>query len=236
LGVAAGRAKGPPGFAEKYPSLPYIAPFIAFLIFLALDGITPADDAWMYPLRVVVVAAIVLIFSRGVIDLRLSNGLGSAALGLAVFAIWIGPDVLWPAYRSHWLFTNAVMGQARSSTPDALRSSLVFLTFRSAGCVLLVPVIEELFWRAWLPRWIIDSHDFRNAPLGAYTAFSFWVGALLFASEHGPFWEVGLIAGIAYNWWMIRTRSLADCILAHAVTNGALVVYVLATGQWQYLL
>ena len=58
--------------------------------------------------------------------------------------------------------------------------------------------------------------------------------AALFAAEHGPYWEVGLLAGIAYNWLMIRTRSLGDCILAHAVTNGILCWYVLATGQWQY--
>jgi hypothetical protein len=35
---------------------------------------------------------------------------------------------------------------------------------------------------------------------------------------------------------MIRTKSLADCILTHAVTNGVLSVYVLMTGRWQYWL
>ncbi len=65
---------------------------------------------------------------------------------------------------------------------------------------------------------------------------SFWVGSALFASEHGPYWEVGLIAGVAYNWWMCRTKSLADCILTHAVTNGCLSAYVLMTGEWRYWL
>jgi len=177
------------------------------------------------------VAAVLLIFSRSAIDFRVTNALGSALLGLAVFLVWIAPDVLWPDYRNHWIFTNALTGDVRSSVPDAVRSSLIFLVFRSVGCVLLVPVIEELFWRGWLPRWIVDAEDFRRAPLGVYTALSFWASALLFASEHGPFWDVGLIAGVAYNWWMIRTRSLADCILTHAVTNGALSVYVLAAGN-----
>jgi hypothetical protein len=58
----------------------------------------------------------------------------------------------------------------------------------------------------------------------------------LFASEHGSYWEVGLAAGIVYNWWMLRTRSLADCMLAHAVTNGALSAFVIATGAWRYWL
>ena len=219
---------------DKYPSLPYIAPFAAFLGFIALGQALPVGAEVLYPVRVVAVTAILIFFSRSVIDLRVKHAIGSILLGVAVFVIWVGPDVLWPAYRSHWLFTNSITGDAKSTAPEALKSNLLFIVFRTVGCVLLVPVLEELFWRGWLARWLIDSQDFRKVPLGAYTATSFWVGSLLFASEHGSYWEVGLIAGIAYNWWMCRTKSLADCILAHAVTNGCLSAYVLGTGEWRY--
>lgn len=84
-------------------------------------------------------------------------------------------------------------------------------------------------------RWWIDR-NFLAVRLGTYQTTAFWVVAVLFASEHGPYWEVGLQAGIAYNLWLIRTGNLADCILAHAVTNGTLAAYVLAAGQWQYWL
>jgi hypothetical protein len=60
--------------------------------------------------------------------------------------------------------------------------------------------------------------------------------AVLFAAEHGSYWDVGLLAGITYNWWMVRTGRLADCMVAHAVTNGFLAAYVLYFGQWQYWL
>jgi CAAX prenyl protease-like protein len=83
-------------------------------------------------------------------------------------------------------------------------------------------------------RWMIDR-DFWNVPLGKYDATAFWVTAVLFASEHGPYWEVGLITGVIYNWWMVRTKNLADCILMHAVTNGILSVYVVLSGRWEYL-
>lgn len=235
MGVtAAGRP--PEGLAAKYPSLPYLAPFCVFIAFLAVEGMIPLSVEYLYPIRVLVVTAVLFALSRHVIDLRVKNWLGSTALGVAVFVIWIGPDVLWPGYRNHWLFTNSILGEVRSSVPGAVQSNLLFIAFRAAGCILLVPVIEELFWRGWLSRWIIDTDDFRRVPLGAYSAASFWVGSLLFASEHGPFWEVGLLAGIAYNWWMLRTKSLANCILSHAITNGCLSAYVLATGKWQYWL
>jgi CAAX prenyl protease-like protein len=176
---------------------------------------------------------VVWIFSREVHDFRVSSWLGSVALGVAVFVVWIGPDVLWPGYRNHWLFQNSITGELTSSIPEGVRGNALVLIFRAIRAVILVPIIEELFWRAWVMRWIINT-DFRKVPLGAYTAASFWITALLFASEHGPYWEVGLLAGIAYNWWMIRTRSLGDCILAHAVTNGLLSAYVVATGKWEY--
>ncbi len=74
-----------------------------------------------------------------------------------------------------------------------------------------MPILEELFWRGWMMRWLIDS-GFQKVPLGNYVPSAFWLVAVLFASEHGPYWEVGFVAGIIYNWWMVRTRNLADCI------------------------
>jgi hypothetical protein len=110
-----------------------------------------------------------------------------------------------------------------------------FIAVRVLESAALVPVLEELFWRGWLMRWAIRA-DFENVPVGQYTALSFWTVAFLFAAEHGPYWEVGLIAGVAYNWWCVRTRNLADCILAHAVTNGLLAGYVLLFDRWQFWL
>ena len=70
--------------------------------------------------------------------------------------------------------------------------------------------------------------------LGAYSAQAMVITAVLFASEHGPYWDVGLVTGFIYNWLMIRTKSLGDCIWAHAITNGVLSAYVIASNQWQY--
>ena len=84
-------------------------------------------------------------------------------------------------------------------------------------------------------RWLISS-KFQNLPLGTYDTKAFWITAILFATEHGPYWDVGLIAGVTYNWWMVRTRSLRDCILAHSVTNACLCGYVIATHRWEYWL
>jgi uncharacterized protein len=223
------------GTITSSPSWPYVAPFAIFVIFLAVGPYLPVGPEISYPLRVIAVTAALVIWSRNLISLRASRFGASVLVGLAVFAIWIGPDLLWPGYRAHWLFQNPLTGSLASSVPEAARSNIPFLVWRVAGAVVLVPVVEEIFWRAWLMRFFI-SHDFRSVALGAYSAQAFWICAVLFASEHGPYWDVGLLAGVAYNWWMIRTRSLADCILAHAVTNACLSAYVLWAGKWEYLL
>lgn len=219
----------------RHPGWPYWAPFGTYLLFLALDSRFPFGPEVAYPLRIAAVTAVLLIFSRGVMNLRVSHAAGSVALGVAVFVVWIAPDLLWPGYRDHWLFQNALMGTAGSSIPSIVRADLWFVAIRLAGSALLVPVIEEVFWRSWLMRYIV-SRDFESVPLGAYTPQAFWICALLFASEHGPYWDVGLLAGIAYNWWIVRTRNLGNCILAHAVTNACLGAYVLAADKWEYWL
>ncbi len=216
--------------------IPYALPFAVLLAFLGLGPTLGIPVPVAYPLRTLAVLAAVVVWSRRVIAFRPARPLSSLLLGIAVFAIWIAPDLLFPGYRQHWLFQNAVTGAAAGSLPaPAIRTSVWYLFFRVGGAALLVPVVEELFWRAWLMRWLI-SPNIRKIPLGAYSPQAFWITAVLFASEHGAFWDVGLAAGILYNWWMIRTRSLADCILAHAVTNGCLAAYVVAGGHWQYWL
>ena len=212
----------------------YIAPFVAFVVLMAAERLIDLPAGWFYPLRFCVVLAVILLVSRRVLAVRPSAPWGSLAMGIAVFAAWIAPDLLFgPGYRHLAIFENPVMGSAASSAPAEIKRNAMFLVVRTLGCAALVPVVEELFWRGWLMRWLIER-DFRTAKIGAYAPFAFWAVALLFASEHGPYWEVGLIAGVAYNWWCVRTQNLADCILAHAVTNSLLSAYVLSTGQWQY--
>jgi CAAX prenyl protease-like protein len=213
----------------------YVVPFAGFLAFLALHSLYPLPPRADLLLRVLVLGAVLLFYSRPVIELRPRAAIASLALGAVVFAIWIGPDVLFPGYRGLWLFQNSLTGMPHTSLPDRALADPVVLTLRVVQSVIIVPVLEELFWRAWLMRWLINP-AFRTIPLGAYNAAAFWIVALLFASEHGPWWDVGLLAGIAYNWWMLRTRSLADCILAHAVTNALLCAWVIARHQWQYWL
>lgn len=223
-----------PSLAERYPAVPYIVPFATFIALMGVEHYLELPAQVFYPIRFFVVAALLVVISRNAIPLRPSYPVASVLMGLGVFVLWIAPDFLFH-YRGHWVFQNSITGKAASSLAPELTHSIPFLLIRTAGATLNVPIFEELFWRGWLMRWLINN-DFRKVAIGAYQPMAFWLTAALFASEHGAYWEVGLLAGVVYNWWVIRTRNLADCIWAHAVTNGALSVYVIAAGQWQYWL
>jgi uncharacterized protein len=206
----------------------YIVPFLIYIGMIAL----PLRPGVLFPVRFVLVLFAIFYFSRPYLSIKPSQPLASIGVGIGVFLIWIGPDVLFgSAYRHSWIF----FGGPTSSLSPALQHDYPFLTFRVLSSVVTVPILEELFWRGWLMRWLIDP-EFLKVPLGTYRASAFWLTAILFASEHGSYWEVGLITGVIYNLWVMRTKNLADCIVAHAVTNAALAYYVLAAGQWNYWL
>lgn len=213
-------------------TLPWVAPFAVFALWLLLGKQIPlAWPAKEILLDVVVLASIVG-FSWRVLPRSAPHWLASVALGLAVFVLWIAPDTLISGWRDHWIFQNSVTGEVKTTIPPA-ELTPVMLALRTMRAALLIPVLEELFWRGWLPRWLQDTR-FSRIPLGQYTRFAFWATAALFAAEHGPFWEVGLVCGVIYNWWMMRTRSLGDLMIAHGVTNLALSLYVMASGRWGF--
>ncbi len=109
---------------------------------------------------------------------------------------------------------------------------ILLFVFRFLGAVIVVPIVEELFWRSFALRWIIDE-NFTTVPIGAFTWFSFLVIVLGFGFEHHR-WLVGLAAGVIYNGLLYYKKDLSACVLAHAVTNLLLGVYVLLTQQWNF--
>jgi CAAX prenyl protease-like protein len=220
--------------SNQRATIGYIAPFLVFVGIMALEKVVPLPPQWLYAVRFVVVCAVIAAVSRPYLSFRPSAPLASIGIGVLVFVVWVAPDALF-GYRHHWLFENSITGTAASSFPTNLKQNVGFMVLRSLSSAMLVPVLEELFWRGWMMRWLIDT-DFQKVQLGKYVPSAFWIVAVLFASEHGPYWEVGLAAGIIYNWWIVRTRNLADCILAHGVTNAVLAGYVVVTDQWQYWL
>lgn len=219
----------------RHPAVPWVGPFAVFIFLLAIQSYVPLPQAVEFGLRIAILSAVIWFLSRHILDFGMARPLGTVAVGIGVFLIWIAPDLLIPGYREHWLFRNSITGGISSSLAAGSAQDPLTLALRSIRAIMIVPIVEELFWRGWLMRWIIKP-EFEQVPLGTYDTRAFWIVALLFATEHGAYWDVGLIAGVIYNWWMVRTRRLGDLIWAHAITNAALCAYVIYTKKWEYWL
>lgn len=139
--------------------------------------------------------------------------------------------VLWVNLDAGWMLMGEV-GEGYDPTDGSDRIDWLLVAFRIAGAALVVPVMEELFWRSFLQRWVQQS-DFLALDPARIGLKALLIASALFAVEHLQ-WLAGLVAGLAYGWLYIRTRNLWAPIVAHAVTNGLLGAYVVATGQWSF--
>ena len=103
-----------------------------------------------------------------------------------------------------------------------------------AGAVLVVPVMEELFWRDYLWRRVVAPNDFKLAAVGEWDWKAYLVVSLAFAVVHGNWWATSIVWGLMIGGLLAYTRSLGACIVMHATTNLLLALYVLRTGDWTF--
>jgi uncharacterized protein len=222
-----------------------ILPFAAYLSFLVIVQVIPSllatsasqshwagyIDLWLYPIKTAAVLGLLIYFWPQYRELkcRVINGPGEAiltiAVGLLVYAAWVRMDWSW-----------AMQGDGAAQGYDPFRTGIgtgiVLAGIRIFGASVVVPIMEELFWRSFLIRYLISS-KFDSIALGTFTVFSFAATVVLFGLEH-DLWFAGMLAGAAYTGLLYYTKRLWPCILAHAITNFALGIHVLVTGEWRW--
>ena len=155
-------------------------------------------------------------------------------VGLVVFAVWVSPQAFFGAApRSEGGFNPTLL----AAVPGAEQGGTLYwvsVTMRFLRLVAVVPVLEEIFWRAFLLRWLVRE-DFLSVPFGTWTPLSFGAVTVGFMLEHTrPDWPAALVTGLLYNLVAVRTRNLPACVAAHAVTNALLGGYVMYTHQWGF--
>jgi CAAX prenyl protease-like protein len=224
--------------ASRHPALLYVIPVAGFVLLTSLEEpVAAGGSAWPalgYPLaytaKVLVVSALAWACRRSWRDLNplpsrsvLALAIG---LGLLVAIAWVGLDGRYPALPG--------LGKRTGFDPGVLSppGRWCFLAVRFFGLVILVPLIEELFWRSFAIRLIIDA-DFERIPIGRVTPMAAAVTSTLFGLTH-PEWLPALLTGAVWAWLLWRTRSVAACVVSHAVANLALGVYVIGTGDWKF--
>ncbi len=212
------------------PWLPYVFPFAVFILFTGLAPLAPALSPCLYIAKTLIVGALLWFWRHEyAVDIspRLSPREWVTALlcGLLALAAWIAAEGYLFQFDRDSCFDPQALGGSNAA-------AVSLIAFRLIGAAVVAPVMEELFWRSFLMRYLINT-DFRSVSMGAFSWLSFLGVGIVFGLEHHRV-VVGIAVGLLYNLLLVRQKKLKGVIAAHVVTNLGLGIYVLATGSWMF--
>ena len=214
----------------------YLTPMLVFVALLGIvtllkmtgtsAGALRSPEYWVYPLQTVVCGGLLIWFWRRY-DFGPVTGLPLVLLiAVGVFAIWIAPQSFGFAPRNEG-FNPEVF----AANPAAYWSTVLLRFLR---LVVVVPLVEEIFWRGFLLRYFVNE-KFDAVPFGTFSWLSFAVVTVGFTLAHSTAdWPAAAVTGALYNLVAYRTRSLISCVLAHAITNLLLGLWIMTTKQWGF--
>ncbi|MGA2245305.1 MAG: CAAX prenyl protease-related protein [Verrucomicrobiota bacterium] len=216
---------------SRSPLTPRVAPFVIFLLLTTGQGcFGPASAYWFYLAKTVVGLWLIFEVWPLVPEMRWALSWEAVAVGLGVFLMWVALDPWYP--KLNW--SKAAVENANPSLVFGRHSPLAcfFLCVHVFGMTVVVPPLEEVFYRSFLYRFIARP-NFLEVPLHRFLPMPFFVTAVLFGFEHSQ-WLAGILCGMAYQWLVLRKNRLGDAITAHAITNFLLGVWVVWRGAWNF--
>lgn len=213
---------------KQSPSLVRTIPFAIFLGLTFCQGqFGEASRYWFYLAKIVMGAWMLWIVRPWIAEMRWAVSWEAIGVGVVVFAIWIGLDPFYPKLPGAGTPWNPQSQFGKHSTLATL-----FIGVRLIGVTLVVPPLEEVFYRSFVYRWIVNP-DFRSVPLGRFAWMPFLVTSAVFGFEHHE-WLAGILCGFAYQGLVCWKKRLGDAMTAHALTNFLLGVYVIWKGAWNF--
>jgi len=210
------------------PLLARVVPFVVFLVLTFCQGqFGEASRYWFYLAKTLAGMWLILEMRPFVAEMRWALSWEAVGVGIAIFAIWVGLDPFYPKLLKSGATGNpAVVFGAGSAL------TWLFLAVHIAGMTLVVPPLEEVFYRSFLYRYIAKP-DFQSVPLNRFAWTPFLATAAVFGFSHNE-WLAGIICGAAYQWLVIRKNRLGDAMTAHAITNCLLGIWVVWRGAWNF--
>ncbi|WP_333827658.1 exosortase E/protease, VPEID-CTERM system [Pararhodobacter sp.] len=191
-----------------------ILPFIAFMVAGVLTSAVALHPDLAYPLKALVLLAALMFFRRVLARIELAFDPVAVGAGLLVGLAWIA--------------RQPPPGEAEAALMAGLATlGSVALAFwvvaRLLGTMVLVPIVEELFFRGYL----LVRLDF-GGMAGRIVAVV--ASSALFAALHGRLIDA-FVAGVIFALVMLRRNRLGDAMVAHVVANSVIALWALMAGD-----
>ncbi len=219
-------------FLEKIfssqPVIARVAPFIAFLVLTYCQGqFGEASRYWFYLAKTLAGVWLVWEMWPFVREMRWAFSWEAVVVGVGIFAVWVGLDPFYPH-----LMKGGATGNPNQTFGAGSALAWFFIAVHILGMTLVVPPLEEVFYRSFLYRYIARV-DFLSVRLDQFLPKPFIVTALVFGLSHNE-WLAGILCGAAFQWLAIRKHRLGDAMTAHAITNFLLGGWIVWRGAWQF--
>jgi exosortase E/protease (VPEID-CTERM system) len=204
------------------PTAVYLMPLLAVLAAGSLSRAFSGSFEFLYPLRVIAGLLMLARYRRELAAIDWRCSWRAPAVGAGIFLVWMA--------AAHFLLPPGAMPERLAAAPAAVRAG--WIASRIFGSVLIVPIAEELAYRGYLMRRLIQA-DFESLPFHAVRWPALALTAVVFGLAHGALWLPGIVAGLAYGLLVIRCGRLGEAVAAHATTNALIAASALLWGQWQ---
>ena len=213
-------------FAKPAPAR--VAPFLVFLALTCCQGKFGAASAyWFYFAKTVASAWLIWEMRPVVSEMRWAFSWEAVVVGVGIFAIWVGLDPLYPKF-----FSGGATGNPNDCFGKNSPLAWFFIAIHVLGMTLVVPPLEEVFYRSFLYR-CIARQDFLSVPLNQFLPLPFFATVAVFGFSHNE-WLAGILCGAAFQWLLLRKNRLGDAMTAHAITNFLLGAWIVWRGAWHF--
>lgn len=230
--------------ASPFLKSPLLARTSPFLVFVVLTGCQSyfgqTATYWLYLAKTLLGALALFVVWPVVSEMRWRVSWEAGVVGVIVFTLWIGLNEIIPSQNQLWVKLGLTKA---SAVPEPVWNPFAhfgngaflawfFVIIRILGSALVVPPLEEVFYRSFLYRWLAKP-DFEVVQLGQFLPKQFLIGALVFGLAHNE-WLAGMFCGAAYQGLVCWKGRLGDAMTAHAVTNLLLGLWVVSKGAWHF--
>lgn len=217
---------------EESPVTARVLPFVVFLVLTSAQDMLGAEYRyWLYLAKTLVGAWMIWEMREFVTEMRWAFSWEAVTIGVGAFILWVGLD---PFVPKNQLFFEPGGGDWNPHTQfgDDSAMAWMFVAVRILGSSVVVPPLEETFYRSFLYRYFVRT-NFLKLPLNHRHPWSWVATSLVFGLVHYE-WLAGILCGLGYQWLVLRKNRLGDAMTAHAITNFLLAGWVVGKGAWQF--
>jgi uncharacterized protein len=236
----------------------HVVPFAVFMVFMIVLQLVAAKIEWkhpeapwwrqdpahfIYPIQSLVTIGFIFRYWKSyVFNWSWKWSLVAIVFGTVGIGFWLLPTTLY----DYWQLTGKPTGilkllgvEARKEgfDPGLFEHPAAWWTavlFRFLRAVVVVALVEEIFWRGFLMRFVCDwEGDYWKQPFGRATWKTYLIVTGMFMLAHAPVDYAGAFVYGSMTWLLcVWSKNLGACVIMHAVANLLMGWYVMAYGKF----